>query len=412
MTATAFEINDPSVIDDPYPHYARLRENAPVHHDTALGMWVLSRHEDVAVAVRDATRFSSDLGRWSNLTGNPFNPSLRIPRRLASLLAKAPGPRVLLTTDPPDHTALRRRVSPAFTPRRIAALEPRIRQIAESLVDGMCAADPSRPGDLVRDLASPLPTLVIAEMMGIPSDRVHDFKRWSDDLVNGLLTDGGTRRMLTGVAEISWFFTRTIRRRRKDPGDDLISLLVAGEGDDALTTAELVTFCVLLLVAGNETTTNLVSNAMAALLAHPEAHDRLRADPGLAAAAVEETLRYDAPGQGLLRETRVPVTFGDVTIPAGQTVLTLIASANRDPRHHTDPDTFLLERDQRTHLAFGTGIHFCIGHALARLESRVAIETLYRRLPDLAPAAPPTRINSPVLRGLRTFPVTTGTPRP
>jgi cytochrome P450 len=243
-------------------------------------------------------------------------------------------------------------------------------------------------------------------MMGIPADRHDDFKRWSDNLVNGLLTGGSKVRMLTSAAEIAWFFARTVRQRRRDPGDDLVSLLIAGDDDaDALSLGELINFCVLLLVAGNETTTNLVSNAMLALFDRPALWQQITADPALAAAAVEETLRFDGPGQGLLRVATTDVTIDGTTIPAGASVLPLIASANRDPRYWDDPDEFRLDRKPNEHIAFGSGIHFCIGNALARIEGRAAIEMLARRLPHLASAGEPTRIASPVLRGLRSLPV-------
>ncbi|MFB4299150.1 cytochrome P450 [Actinomadura sp. NTSP31] len=408
MTRAGFDLGAPGLIADPYPHYAWLREHAPVHHDPGRDLWVLSRHDDVATAVRDAGRFSSDTGGpWSDLSANPFNPAVKVPGAVARAARRLPAPRVLLTSDPPDHTMLRRKVARAFTPRRIAAWEPRVREITERLLAGMTARH--APVDLVRDLASPLPTTVIAEMMGVPSQMQDRFKRWSDKAIDGLLTQGPVRNTLHGAGAMAAYFAGAVRKRRRNPRDDLISLLVAEGADDdeaPLGTGELITFCILLLVAGNETTTNLISNTVLALLDNPQALEAVQADPGLAGAAVEETLRYDGPGQGLLRMTRTAVTFGDVTIPAGQRVLPLIASANRDPRHHPDPDAFRLDRGRIDHLAFGTGIHFCIGHALARLESTVAIESLFRLGLTPRAAGEPERINSPVLRGLRTFPLT------
>ncbi|MBW8485695.1 cytochrome P450 [Actinomadura parmotrematis] len=404
MTPIRFDLNSPEVIADPYPHYARLREDAPVHHDRELDLWVLSRHDDVAAAVRDHARFSSESGGpWSDLSANPFNPSTRVPAPVAAAVERLLSPRVLLTSDPPDHTELRRKVAPAFTPRRIAAWEPRVREITEGLLGGAAARDGRI--DLVRALAAPLPSMVIAEMMGVPPGRRDRFRRWSDEAVDGLLAHGSLLRTLHGTAMMSAHFAAAVRRRRRDPRDDLIGLLVAGGDEAPLSTGELVTFCVLLLVAGNETTTNLISNTVLALLENPDALEAVRADPGLAGAAVEETLRYDGPAQGLLRIAKADARFGDVTIPAGSRVLLLIASANRDPRRHPDPDAFRLDRGRADHLAFGTGVHYCIGHALARLESTVAIESLFRL--GLAPrlAGRPGRLDSPVLRGLRTLPL-------
>jgi|SRR5580693_1873967 cytochrome P450 len=406
MSRPLFDLNDPAVIADPYPYYARLRDEAPVYHSEDPDLWVLSRHQDVAAAVRDAKRFSSDLGTGSSFNDNPFNPAIKFPPWLAGVLGRVLPIRTLLTSDPPEHTQLRRKVSRAFTPRRIAAWEPRIRDIAEQLVNDIAAKASHEPIDLVNDLAVALPTIVIAEMMGIPTDRQDDFKRWSDNLIDGLLTGGSRTKMLTSAAAISWFFARTVRLRRRDPGDDLVSLLIAGECDaDALSVVELIKFCVLLLVAGNETTTNLIANAMLALLDRPDLWQQIVADSALAEAAVEETLRFDGPGQGLLRITAADITIGGATIPAGARVLPLIASANRDPRHWDDPDEFRLDRKTNDHIAFGSGIHFCIGNALARIEGSAAIEMLARRLPHLVRAGVPTRIASPVLRGLRSLPV-------
>ncbi|PQM45891.1 cytochrome P450 [Mycobacterium talmoniae] len=413
MMPTTFDLNDPALIADPYPHYARLRDEAPVYHCTDPDLWVLSRHDDVAVAIRDASRFSSDLGNASRFADNPFNPTMKIPSLLARLLGSVAPVRTLLTSDAPLHTELRRKVGRAFTPRRITAWEPRIWEIADSLVDEMAAKSDGSPIDLVTDLASPLPTIVIAEMMGIPAERHNDFKRWSDNLVNGLLTDGSKAKLLSSAVEISWFFARAVRTRRRNPGDDLVSLLVAGDRDtEALSLPELVNFCILLLVAGNETTTNLISNAMLAMLDRPEVWQQIVTEPALAAAAVEETLRFDGPGQGLLRITTTDITIADTTIPAGARVLPLIASANRDPRHWDDPDEFRLDRKTGDHLAFGSGIHFCLGNALARIESRAAIEALARRLPTLTRAGTPVRIASPVLRGHRSLPVVIGRDAP
>ncbi|MET8648986.1 cytochrome P450 [Nocardia aurea] len=410
MIATGFDLNDPAVIADPYPHYAWLREQAPVYHSTAPDLWILSRYDDVATAVRDASRFSSDLGTAAEFTDNPFSPGMRLPRRLAGIVDRVVPVRTLLTSDPPDHTRLRKKVSRAFTPRRITLWEARINEIADDLVDDLVLA--SKRGesvDLVRDLASPLPTAVIAEMMGIPAHRHPQFKRWSDNLVDGLLTDGSTPRMLAAAVGIAGFFARVVRDRRRNPGDDLISLLVTPDADgDALSLVELIQFCVLLLVAGNETTTNLVSNAVLALLDRPDLWHAIVADPELAGAAVEEAVRYDSPGQGLLRIARSDTVLNGITIPAGARVLPLIGSANRDPRHWDDPDEFRLDRSRNDHLAYGIGIHFCLGSALARIEAKAALRALAARTPHLAHAEPLARIPSPVLRGLRSLPIHIG----
>jgi cytochrome P450 len=400
---TTFRLNDPDVIENPYPHYEWLREHAPVYHDRSLDLWIVSRHEDVVIALRDARRFRSNSGRGM-LSGNPSNPASRFQRWLGAVLERGPTPRVLLTSDPPDHTVLRRKVIRAFTPAAIGVWEPRIRGITERLIDEISIMK-APVIDLVDAFSSPLPTAVIAEIMGVPTERQAEFKRWSDQLVTGLLTRGNVARMLSATAALSAFFARTVRQRRRRQGDDLVSLLVAGDAQDRLTTLELVVFCVLLLVAGNETTTNLISNTMLALFERPQLWRKLKDDPGLAAAAVEETLRFDGPGQGPMRYTSTEVTLSGTTIPRGATVLALIASANRDPRRWAEPDEFRLDRGHIDHLGFGHGIHFCCGHALARLEARSAIEAIFRRLATMRRAGTPERIASPVLRGLRTLPV-------
>ncbi|HJR25478.1 MAG TPA: cytochrome P450 [Acidimicrobiales bacterium] len=403
---TELRLDDPALIADPYPYYAWLRDDAPVHRCAQPDVWLVSRHDDVVAVLRDPRRFASDVLRVTgSIQGSPFNPALRVPPVVARAVARNTWLRVLLTSDPPEHTVLRRKVSRAFTPRMMTTWEQRIRVIADEQVAALVRAAAGGPVDLVTGVASPLPTRVIAEMMAIPPRRQADFKRWSDWLVGGLLTGGSVPRLLAAAAEISLFFARTVRVRRRRPGDDLVSLLVAGDEDEALSSAELVAFCVLLLVAGNETTTNLISNAVLALDARPEVRRRLVADPSLAARVVEETLRYDGPGQGLIRATTGDVEIAGVNIPARSLVMPLIGSANRDPRRWSEPDRFDIDRQGMDHLAFGTGLHYCLGQALARLEARIVLETLFRAAPGLRVAGEPDRIPSPVLRGLRRLPV-------
>ncbi|MFC9898002.1 cytochrome P450 [Nocardia sp. NPDC127579] len=400
MTGT-FDLNSPDTIADPYPSYAWLREHAPVYHSVDPDLWIVSRYDDVRAVVRDSRRFSSAVAA---IGSDPFNPTAS--PWLSAVLSRLPAARVLLTSDPPDHTMLRRKVSRAFVPRRIMEWEPRIREVAADLVEQM-STDPNP--DLVRDLAAPLPAIIIAEMLGVPAQRRHDFKRWSDALIDGLLTGGSRTAMMRGAAAISWFFYRTIRQRRRAPDDDLISTLIAGEGEDALSTAEIVNFCILLLVAGHETTTNLISNAALALFERPDLRARVHAEPELAAAVVTETLRFDGPAQALLRVADTDIDLGESTVPAGSYILPLLGAANRDPRRFADPDEFRLDRAEAgEHLAFGAGIHFCLGSALARMEATAAIEELMRRAPALTPSGAPERIASPVLRGLRSQPVRLG----
>jgi cytochrome P450 len=405
--AVVFDLNSPDVIADPYPTYARLRDEAPISYLGDLDLWVLSRYDDVSASLRDPETFSSDLRRLARgLRVNPFNPDLRIPGPLVAFGDRLPWGRVLLTSDPPEHTVLRRKISKAFTPRAIAEWELRVAEITESLVRDLLAAARAGPVDLVRDLASPLPTMVIAELLAVPAERRRDFRRWSGDLVGGLVSGGPIGPMIKSAVAITRFFAGVVRQRRSHRGEDLISRLVSGRDEDALGVRDLVTFCVLLLVAGNETTTNLIANAVWGLFAWPEVESHLRSEPALAGAIIEETIRYDNPAQGLLRVTTAEVTNGSALIPAGSKVLTLVGSANRDSEHFTNADEFRPGREETDHLGFGTGIHLCIGAPLARMEGRIALETLFRHAARIAPAGDPERIPSPVLRGLRSLPVT------
>ena len=389
------------VAADPYPYYEELREVAPVHHLERDDVWVVSRYDDVVAVLRDPLTFSSALG-----LGDVFMGRARIPgRRPPSFLTDFAGLRVLIASDPPDHTRLRRLVSKAFTPREIAALESRIRALAESMVDDLI--DAGDDGDLVAQLAYPLPVIVIADLLGIPGERRDDFKGWSDDLVGGLSGTWDPERLQVSGAEMFTYFAAEVADRKRRPGDDLISLLAtrAVEDGSALEPMEILMFCVLLLVAGNETTTNLIGNGAQALFEHPGEGARLHDDPELVAMAVEEALRYDAPVQSLPRGTTRDVEIGGARIPAGAHVLVLFGSANRDERRYPDADVFRADRNPADHMAFGAGIHHCLGAPLARLEARAVGDTMVRRLRALEPTGDATRIDSFFLRGFAHMPV-------
>ena len=410
-TATGYRPFDPDTIADPYPQYAWLRDHSPVHHDEESDLWVVSRYDDVVGVLRDPATFSSALGMGDLLAGRPGLRNRRPPEFMLDLA----GLRVLIATDPPDHTTLRRLVGKAFTPREIAALEPRIRTLAEGMVDDII--DAGDGADLVAQLAYPLPVIVIAELLGIPAERRDDFKRWSDDVVGGLSGTWDESRVQHSGVEMFTYFGELIAERYRRPGGDLISLLaVRGrDGDVALGPMEIVMFCVLLLIAGNETTTNLIGNGAQALFDHPDQARRLRDDPGLIPAAVEEALRYDAPVQALFRGATRDVTIAGVTIPKRGRVMVAFAAADRDPRRYPDPDRFVVdrfaaERNAADHVAFGSGIHLCLGAPLARLEARVVAETLLRRLRRLEPAGAPERVDSFLLRGFTRLPVRAVTP--
>ncbi len=416
MSTLKIDLFDPAFLANPYRTYAWLREHSPVHH-VGGKYWLVSRHQDIVQVLRNPDVYSSELGYGGMMGGEARMPG-GDPRRARALsdsgmgvmMSGFAGLRVLIATDPPDHTRLRRLVSKPFSPRNIWALEPELREICNELVDELLEARVDGVADLWQHVSYPLPTMVIARMLGIPPERKADFKRWSDAIVNGLSLGGGgdVGMGAAGALEMFQYFREVIEERRAEPRDDLISLIVHGatEGEDPLSTSELVAFCVLLLIAGNETTTNLLGNFFEAMNAFPDQLEVLRRDPSLVTSAVEEALRYDPPVQGLWRGTREPVELTGVELPADARVMTLFASANRDPEQWgDDADTFRADRNPTGHVAFGTGIHVCLGAALARLEARVAISTLLERTSSIEQAEPPMRPLSPVLRGVRSQPM-------
>jgi cytochrome P450 len=309
----------------------------------------------------------------------------------------------LIASDPPQHEAMRGIVKRGFTPRTIAAWEPRVREIVDQR---MAAARDGEAFDVVTDLAVPLPAIVIAEILGVEAERRDDFKRWSDAIIT--LASGSAREepmdgaRIRDFGELMVYLRATIRARRRRPGDDLVSVLVDPRHGVALDEVDLLQFVILLLVAGNETTTNLIGNAANALLDHPAELERVARDPALVPALVEESLRFDSPVQVLLRDARCETEIAGTKIPKGAIVVPVLGSANRDERRFPEPDAFRVGRDTRGHVAFGLGIHFCLGAALARLEARVALEAL---VPELARRgrvdAPVEFVDSFIVRGRR-----------
>jgi cytochrome P450 len=380
VLARNYDPFDGAVKRDPYPFYAALRRDAPVLEIAARGMWAVSRHADVGFALRRPDLFSS---------------SVNADR------ADIPASETLLGSDPPAHTALRKRVERSFTPRRIRALADRLEGLAGELV---AAFAPRGACDVVAELAAPLPVVMIAELMGIDRARADDFKRWADAVITrGTGRPSPDRAALDAlVAEFKAYLGDAIEARRRAPGDDLLSALV-GDDDGAagLSPAQALNFAVLLLLGGSETTTHLIGNALRALLADEAAAARVRADRAQLPALVEETLRYDAPVQSVLRRTTNEVEVAGARIPAGAVVILLLGSANRDERVFADADRFLPGREGAKHLAFGAGPHYCLGATLARLEAEAALGAVLA-LPGLRLAAAEVPlVDSFVLRGPR-----------
>ena len=379
---------------NPYPIYAELRARAPVHRNRLLDAWVLSRHADVDAVLRDFRRFSNDQRKRDPV------------RRRRSTLPQIPYPTILFL-DPPDHTRLRSLVNKAFTPKAVADLEPRIRRMTRTLLDA--AADPAG-FDLMETLANPLPVMVIADMLGVPVEDRAQFREWSNQRARILEPTVGRREFR--IAEeasksLDAYFLSIIKARRIVPRDDIISALIhVEEAGDRLTEGEMLGLLRLLLVAGNETTTNLIGNGMLALLRHPEQLRALREDPGRIPAAVEELLRFDSPVQASLRLVLEDCEVNGIPLRRDDNVLLLNGAANHDPAVFDHPERLDIGRRENNHVAFGRGIHFCLGAPLARLEGRVAIEVLLERYPSLRLMSDrPAFRNSIVLRGLEALPV-------
>ncbi len=403
---------DPAVQQCPFPFYAALRSDDPVFHDTRTGMWLVTRYDDVVEACRQPDVFSNRFGTTS------LPPDADLAAALEGVQATGyPSPATLLTADPPDHTRYRSLVNKAFTPKAVARLRPRMREIADGLIDTFAATGHV---EIVSQFGVGLPLIVIADSLGVPRADLVDFKRWSDDSVAAIGTDLTRERRLEaagGVVEYQHYFAGRIASRRQalesggDLPDDILTALIrarldgpAGEPAAMLSVPEMLSILQQLLVAGNETTTKLIAEAVLLVCRHPDALDAVRAEPALAADVVEEALRLSTPTQAMFRIATVDTQLSGVAIPAGARVLLVYASANRDELRFTAPDSFDPGRDNlKQHLAFGSGIHFCLGAPLARAEGQVALEALTERLSGLHLAASNTFEVDPsfMLRGLR-----------
>ena len=349
------------VHEDPFPYYRRLRDEAPAYHNPDLGFWALSRHADVLEALHDYETYCSRYG--------------------ITLEARSPLP-MMITMDPPDHTKMRRLISRAFTPRRIAELEPHIRSLSTRYLDAMVAQGDC---DLIGEYAGKLPMDVISRMLGVPDEDQDMLRHWTDLMlireedVPDIPPEG--EEAGTHIFE---YFLEDVRRKREHPGDDLTSSLLELEVDDVkLNDVEIVAFCFLLIIAGNETTTKLLGNALYWLTRFPDEKAKIVTDPGLIPDAVEEILRYEGSTQLMARTLTRDVEMHGERMEGGTRVLLLLGSANRDERVWDDPDRFDITRDKSTqHLSFGHGIHVCLGAPLARLEMRISLEEIHRRIPD------------------------------
>lgn len=389
----------PTANVNPYPIYARLREHSPVVRADEVGLWVLSRYRDVVFALKRPDLFSSR--RDAALTQTLVDPRLQDSLEFDLLNESS-----LIGVDPPAHTRLRKLINQAFTPRAIDRLTTRIATLARELVDDILRV---REFDLIESFAVPLPVIVISELLGVDPARRADFKRWSDDLLIGSLLDAldddVIERVIASRRDFVAYFREIIEARRRTPTDDLLGDLVRAEVErDMLSPDEVLTMAIVLMIAGNETTTNLIGNGWVELLEHPEQLGRLRADPGLIPGFLEEVLRHRSPVNMLVRTTTQDVTLHGVTIPKGEGVALMIASANRDPEQFDDPDCFDISRERPAHLAFGYGIHFCVGAPLSRLEGRIAFEEMLRRFPELVRTPGELDwISNAGLRGLRSL---------
>ena len=396
------DLFDPTFKANPYPTYAELRSGAPVYRaelPDGRGVWLVTRYDDVVAVLKDE-RFAKD---WR---------SAMSPEQLAQI---PPIPEVMrplsenmLDKDPPDHERLRRLVSKAFTPRLIERMRPRVQEIADTLLD---AVEDKGGMDLIDDYAFPLPITVIAELLGVPVEDRNRFREWSNAAVSGDTTQEYVEKILLPHMQAFIDYLRALfEEKRENPKDDLISALVlAEEAGDKLSEDELLAMVFLLLIAGHETTVNLIGNGTLALLQNPEQLQKLKDDPSLIKPAIEELLRYDGPVEtSTERFAREDVAIGDTVIPKGEMVMVVIAAADHDPERFPEPDTLDIARADNKHLAFGKGIHHCLGAPLARMEGQIALGTLLRRMPDLRLKGSPESLTwrpGMVLRGLKGLPV-------
>lgn len=390
-----FDPTDPLVLADPYPAYAWLRRHRPIAHLPDFDVWLVARHRDAQAVLRDPATFSSRIGMSRDLA--PATSGTGVDYRIG-----APRVRVLLATDPPEHQQFRQALAGAFAPSTMAVVAPGVTALADRLVEDLRRASADGPVDACSGLAEQLPVQVLADLFGLPASAHADLRAWATMIT----ADLEQRPRPTGTVgrglDMFRYFSRLLRNGRPPPGP-LHSILEARR--HGLSDHEVLAFCAFLLVAGVETTTNLLTNTIAVLVRLPTVQERLRRYPDLVPAAVEEAIRYDTPVQALWRGTTRDVVLGGHAIPAGARILVLFGSANRDEAVFRDPASFRLDRRPNDHLGFGAGPHFCLGARLARMEVAAAVRSLLRSSRWLAAAGPAERTASVVLRGLTRLPV-------
>jgi cytochrome P450 len=401
VSALDYRPNDPAVLADPFPLYARLRDEDPAHWSPRLKAWVLTRYDDVKRVCLDTAGMSSDRLRpfFATLPGAEAQRVSELVRYLTLWM---------VFRDPPEHTRLRRLAAKVFNVRSIHALRPNVEALTSWLLDSL---EGREEVDFIGDFAMPLPALVIIDMLGAPREELARLKRLSDDMA---LFIGSARdvpekyeRAAAATREMAGIFRELIAARRAAPRQDLLSHLIAvDEEGDRLSDDELVATCILLLFAGHETTTHHLANGLRALLRFPQEMEKLRARPALAPAAVEELLRYDGPIGAQVRIVREPYSLHGKELRPGERVFVLMNAANRDPRAYPDPDRVDLERNGVPHLTFGFGAHICLGFPLARLEGQIALPAVLARWREISVAGEPLEwMDSMVLRGMTAMPV-------
>jgi pimeloyl-[acyl-carrier protein] synthase len=388
---------EPDVLANPYPLYRKLRTEDPVHWDRFLHTWVVTRYPDVLNVLHSFSADRTPTPEQLTAMGlSALNP-------IAKVMVKQ-----MLFMDAPAHTRLRGLASVAFTPQRVRMLRTHIQEIADNLLDRVQTRGQM---DMIADFAAPMPAIVTAEMLGVPTEDHADLKKWSADFAEMLGNFQHNPDRIPGVLEstnnLTTYFQNAIGKAREHPRDGLIHSFMTAEIDgDRLTEEEIVANCIVTMVGGQETTTNLIGNGLLTLMRNPEQLGQLRDNPDLIPSAVEELLRYESPSQHTGRIAREDVEIGDKQIRKGQAVMAIMAAANRDPERFPDPDQLILDRADNKHVAFGWSSHFCFGAPLARMEGQIAFETILRRLPNLQLAPGPlTWRNNSGLRGLTALPI-------